>query len=326
MTVLCSARHNLNPAWCSYRADGKLLQAALEDRVGVSVRWYEGDFSREPAAKPWRTVWPMDAAMTGLEAFLRAQLVLKNSEEELFIVVKDDDGRRSFFYSCLTPRELKLTSSSYIYCLGLRPTNHHYEQLSWAGWIAEARARFGEEAAGRLKREARKGEVEVRVGWTPLVASRLPGYQQGELLLTCPPAAPLLQVEAFLRSQLWPVQPHHFLHLTLTTSSSTSTDFYGLQTAEELGTKALLVQVAARPAGPAEWAAYRAGGLARFGAGFPSYWRWAVLGQPSRVLGKAERVGEEASVRLVIVTGGQGIQSSLSLWGVAVSPPWHTVR
>ena len=336
VTMVCGAQHNLHQVWCCYRPDGALLQAAVEDRVAVAVSWYTGDFSREPPTRPWRTVWSRDAPLHALEAFLRTQLVLKNPEETLLMLIKEGDECRGYFYSCLTPRELRLTTDSSIYCVGLSSggTFDAELKLSWAGWDLEARARFGGEAAERLRRGTRRGEVEVRVAWATLVASRLTGYQQGTVLLTCSPTEPLLQLEAFLRSQLWPVQPRHRLHLTVTTSSSTSTDFYGLQTVEELCTRALLVQVEAVPAASGEWAAYRAAALLRLGpARGASYWKRAVLGLPHKVLGKAERVGEESTVQLVIISLDSSIESINGgrdprdfLWRVVASPSWHTVR
>ena len=333
VTVVCTARNTRHEAWACYRPEGALLQAAREDRVALTVKFQPGDFSKELPIQPWRTMWGMGTSMQGLEAFLRAQLVLKDPNETMMMLVKDDEGRGSYFFSCLTPRELRLTTHSYIYCVGLsrEGTFDSKLKLSWAGWRREAKARFGEVAAARLWEGRRRGEVEVRVTWAPLVASRLPGYQQGEVLLTCPPAAPLLQVEAFLRSQLWPVESRHRLSLSLTTTSASSTEFYGLQTAEELGVTALLVHVSARPTRLAYWAALQAAGRRMFGTTkFLRYWRWMVLDHQSEHLGKVERAGEGPLTYLMIWKGDSSVEGleegREDLWWIYVSPSWHTVR
>jgi len=170
-TVVCTALHNLDETWSTFRPDGALLQAAGADMVGLTVRWHQGDFVTEPPVNPWRTVWGMATTMQGLEAFLRAQLVLRDQSEVLFIVVKDEEGRHEHFYSCLTPKALRLTPNSYIYCIGLKRRDEVGERigcqakLSWQSWHTEAKARFGEEAAEQLLRETEMGdEGEGEVG------------------------------------------------------------------------------------------------------------------------------------------------------------------
>jgi hypothetical protein len=224
--------------------------------------------------------------MEGLESFLRGTLVPKNPEEELFIMIKDKKlpGGGAYFYSFMTPKEMRLSRTSTIYCVGLKSDmklSDEYKFAVPASFRKEGRNRFGEAHFRAMYQFSSTAElVRLEVSWDLTVESQLPQTGLGGVAsLLWRRDLPLEELEAFLRSHLQPKAPGFRLFFQVHDGFNTH-DFFGLGTPDELQlTAQSRIVVKAEDRMDLSWERFEGQVRSLYPQSFHRYWRLCVLGQ-----------------------------------------------
>ena len=198
VTILCSAFDSSDGAWATVRPKGPLLQASRDDTVEITVKFYNEDFQQK---EPIKLRWGKNSVLEPLESYLRGNLVPKNNGEKLFIHIQDPalPGGWAYFYGFMTPKQLRLSKSSVIFCVGLTPPNQTYKHgdggFGFEGFRREKEERFGKE------KSTEQEQVSVKMVWSPMVVEcLLPMAEAGSVCFSWDMDKPLLELESFLRT------------------------------------------------------------------------------------------------------------------------------
>ena len=198
VTILCSALDSSDGAWAMVRPKGPILQASKDDTIEITVKFYKEDFQK---TEPIKFRWGKDSVLEPLESYLRGNLILKNEGEKLFIHVQDPalPGGWAYFYSFMTPKQLRLSKSSVIFCVGLKPSYQTYKHgngsFGFEGFRREKEERFGRQKTRELE------QVSVKLVWSPmLVECLLPMAEDGSVCFSCDLDKSLLELESFFRT------------------------------------------------------------------------------------------------------------------------------
>ena len=197
VNILCSALNSSDGAWAMVRPKGPLLQASKDDTLEITVEFFKADFEK---TEPMKFRWGKDSVLEPLESYLRGNLILKNESDQLFIHIQDPalPGGWAFFYSFMTPKQLRLSKSSVIYCVGLKPSNQTYlhgnSSFGFESFKQEKEERFGKEKSREQE------QVSVKLVWSPLlVECLLPMAEAGSVCFSWDLDKSLLGLESFLR-------------------------------------------------------------------------------------------------------------------------------
>ena len=194
VTILCSALDSSDGAWAMVRPKGPILQASKDDTIEITVKFYKEDFQK---TEPMKFRWGKDSVLEPLESYLRGNLILKNEGEKLFIHVQDPalPGGWAYFYSFMTPKQLRLSKSSVIFCVGLKPPYQTYGSVSFEGFRREKEERFGRQKSRELD------HVSVKLVWSPmLVECQLAMAEARSVCFSWDLDKSLLELESFLRT------------------------------------------------------------------------------------------------------------------------------
>ena len=249
--------------------------------VKISIAWNEGDFFSD--FDNIKTIlWPKDMPMNELENALRTRLSLKNPKEKMLIYIKDTSlpSGWAHFYSRHSPKELRLSRSSTIFCIGLSPgqTVSRGERLSLEAHVEEGRARFGEDF------QAAWDQQQVLVTWSPEEVKPPMDIWKHRMLVTLEASETPEKLETYLRYRFKAKQPGHWIFMEIMNNGKIL-PFYGFLSFEELNySKDSSIRMTSKHLESDDWQQCREVGEEKHGAKFKDYLQSSVMSQNEGLL------------------------------------------
>ena len=296
VTVHCSPLAPDSPQWAGHRPSGEAgLQYYRDDTVELVVDWRDGVSGSGQLTRPWRYRWPKDQSLELLCNFLRNQLQPRDAKVRLLFYLKDKRLPRgwSYCYDFLSPKQLRISSSTTLKYVALRPDSKTGDgHRSFPGLLAEGSERFGLETF--TKHQEALVSSHWRTVWVQLgeeVACSLPASMSSKGLSVgyCQDRS-LQDLDSFLRRNLRCKKPEQRLFLQLKRGGDReASNFLALGPHKESAGRNFLGQgllVGGRGVEDSCWAQLREEGGWRGGQDYLDYYKAAVMafyGDPRQV-------------------------------------------